>query len=94
MKQQNPYTSNQFIELQELTALGKNAEPHSGNIIKNTQLSGYTLTNLELDTSETDMPAVIVKREGDVVKSIEFICSCGKKKIVTFEYVEGEEGRS
>ena len=89
MNQQNRSSNDQFVELTEFSAPEENVTPLSGNVLKNAQIAGFKFSNLQIDTTCSDEPTVVVKRKGDVIESIEFICSCGRKKTVTFEY-EGE----
>jgi len=88
MNQQSPSSNSQFIGLTEFSAPSENTTRLSGNILKNIQVAGFKFSDLQIDATCGDEPVVLVKREADVIQSIEFVCSCGKKKIVSFEYEE------
>jgi hypothetical protein len=89
MSQQNQSSNNKFIEMTEFTQSEENELVIQGNVIKNVSLESAKFNNLQMETDCIDEPTVVIRRNGDLIENIEFTCSCGKKKIVKFEY-EGE----
>ncbi|MFZ4619107.1 MAG: hypothetical protein ACOYNS_01000 [Bacteroidota bacterium] len=68
-----------------------------GNIVKDVNYKRLELDQLHTATprshsnshSHSGEPKVIINRSGELIESIEFVCSCGQKKTVSFNY-EGE----
>lgn len=62
-----------------------------GNILKDLNFQRLELGQIHAATpnSSPGEPKVIVHRSGEIIERIEFICSCGCSKSVSFNY-EGE----
>ena len=76
-----------FTDLASYQAL---TQPHGTpfeNVIKGAVVGGTS--KVEVSDSAVDQPTVIVRKEHDVVESIEFVCRCGRSTAVHFDY-EGE----
>lgn len=91
MNQTEQSSTDSFTQFSERPAVTDAPRRHTGNVLKE-----GTFQRLELDTlnasvvvSSSGEPRVIVNRSGDMLESIEFICTCGCSKTVSFDY-EGE----
>ncbi|NUN69451.1 MAG: hypothetical protein HUU02_07035 [Bacteroidetes bacterium] len=78
-------TNNTFTELTEFTPQRSGAVQHSGNILRNRQFQAVRFDEFRPDAGALE-PKVVVHRNGDEIESIEFVCTCGCRKTVRFDY--------
>ncbi len=86
MNQFNQQSDSTFVELGS-TSLPKQTTARSdGNIFKNIQASSVQFNSFSENKPSECEPVVTIQRDGDKIESIEFLCSCGKSKTLTFDY--------
>ena len=88
MNQQNPSPTNEFVELSEFKGSAESEKnvQRSGNILKNASVEAIKFQHLESDANDFIEPTITINRNGDRIESIEFVCTCGKSKVLMFEY--------
>jgi hypothetical protein len=86
MNQQNQSLGNQFVGLSDVTHTEKILSHREGNVLKDAAFSMVAFEELTSDCKKTEEPNVIVNRDGDRIINIEFRCSCGCSKTITFDY--------
>ena len=91
MNQTEQSSTDQFTEFSASPVVKNAPRSIQGNILKDVNYQRHELNQLQPSSRRTSVnePKVIVKRSGDFIESIEFICSCGCTKTVSFNY-EGE----
>ncbi len=84
-------STDSFTQFSERPAVKDAPRRHTGNILKegNFQRLELDTLNASVIVSSSGEPRVIVNRSGDMIESIEFICTCGCSKTVSFDF-EGE----
>lgn len=82
----NQSKSNTFTDLASFTHIASASVSTQSSIIKSSRvkLEGSTIIEV-LDGHEVE-PTVYVRREGDKVVRIEFLCVCGKSTHLDVEY--------
>ncbi len=75
--------STDFIELAAYSET--NAKSVSGNLIKGSHVSCVGTKKIEIAESE-NQPTIITHRDGDIIKEIEVICTCGVSTRISLEY--------
>jgi len=88
MNQSNQSSDNTFVELGSATISKQTGARAEGNIFKNIQVSSVQFNSFPDQPHNDCEPVVHVHKAGDKLESIEFVCSCGKSKVITFDYDE------
>lgn len=86
MNQSNQQSGSTFVELGSAPLPKQTANRHEGNIFKNIQASSIQFSSFSENNQSECEPVVSIQRDGDKIESIEFVCSCGKSKTLTFDY--------
>ncbi len=91
MNQTEQFSTDQFTAFTPSLIMKDAPRSVQGNILKDKNYQRLQLNQLQpvSPRSHTGEPKVIVNRSGDFIESIEFICTCGCTKTVSFNY-EGE----
>lgn len=91
MNQTEQLSTDQFTAFTPMPLVKDAPRSSQGNILKGINYQRLEFGPLQPSSphSSSDEPKVIVHRSGDLIESIEFICTCGCSKSVSFNY-EGE----
>jgi hypothetical protein len=91
MNQTEQSSTDQFTAFVPVPLVKDAPRSSQGNILKDINFQRLELGQLQPTSprSSAGEPKVIVNRSGDLIESIEFICTCGCTKSVSFNY-EGE----
>jgi hypothetical protein len=91
MNQSKQLSTDQFTPFTPMPLVKDAPRSSQGNILKDINYQRLELGQLQPSSphSSSGEPKVIVHRSGDLIESIEFICTCGCSKSVSFNY-EGE----
>jgi hypothetical protein len=84
-----PRISSQFIDLASYRQIRPVQGLHYGNVIKSHAAAVEGRKRIEVSSETSNQPVVLLKKSGDVVEGIEFVCTCGRSTAVQFDY-EGE----
>ncbi|MCX6135340.1 MAG: hypothetical protein NTU47_16160 [Ignavibacteriales bacterium] len=77
-----------FVDLNAFESVRADATRTSSSIIKSTAVSNAGVAKIEIIEGDQGAPTIQVQREGDRIKQIEFICSCGRSAHLDLEYDE------
>jgi hypothetical protein len=77
-----------FADLESFEAIRSQGGLQAGNVLKGAHVAPGEARAIEIHDESEDQPAIIVRREGDRVVGIEFICKCGCSTTVTLERVD------
>jgi hypothetical protein len=84
-----PTSPSQFVDL----ASYRQVEPASGgpygNVIKAGRVALKGKQKIEVFPDTEDKPVVILRKAGEIVEGVEFVCRCGRSTAIQFDY-EGE----
>lgn len=86
MNQPEQFSSDRFVAVAQGKERNGSAPRLSGNVMKDVPFEKASFRAIVRDSACTEEPAVSIQRSGDIVTGIEFRCSCGRSKIVSFEY--------
>jgi hypothetical protein len=84
-----PGSSSQFIDLASYRKIRPANGTHYGNVIKARSATLEGRKRIEVSPENADQPMVLLKKSGDVVEGVEFVCPCGRSTAIQFDY-EGE----
>ena len=77
-----------FTDLAEFRTLDAQPSAARGNIIKAHRVCIAGKQKIGIIESGNDQPTVLVHKDGDVVTGAEFLCTCGRRATIEFEYDE------
>lgn len=86
MNQSNQSSDNTFVELGSAPMPKQTAPRSDSNIFKNIQANSIKFNSFSAQSTNECEPVVNIQKDGDKIESIEFVCSCGKTKLLTFDY--------
>ena len=78
-----------FIDLASYRKIRPSRGAQYGNVIKSKAVSIEGKQKIEVSPDAANQPVVLLKKSGDIVEGIEFVCTCGRSTAVQFDY-EGE----
>lgn len=76
----------QFVDLASFEDIQTKKRPTDGNILKGDSVVSGVAKRIEPVGGDDHLPKVLVHKAGDIVQSIEFVCTCGNGTVVTLEY--------
>jgi hypothetical protein len=85
----NPRNSSQFMDLASYRKIRPAQGAQYGNVIKSRSATVEGRKRIEVSPDGSNQPVVLLKKTGDIVEGIEFVCTCGRSTAVQFDY-EGE----
>lgn len=88
MSQPNQSQDNSFVELSSAQIPAQTVARSNSNIFKNIQVNSIQFDSFSNHSNTDCDPVATINKIGDKIESIEFICSCGKTKTLTFDYDE------
>jgi hypothetical protein len=88
MNQSNQSSDNSFVELGSAPLPTQTVPRSNSNIVKNIQVKSIQFGSFSSHSNKDCDPIVNINKSGDTIESIEFVCSCGKTKVLTFDYDE------
>ena len=83
-----PTTGSTFVDLNAFENIRAAAPPVSSSIIKSSAIKESGVAKIEIIDGDHGVPTIQIEREGDRIKQIEFVCSCGKSARLDLEYEE------
>jgi hypothetical protein len=79
----------EFIGLNEFQAVRSHGNIQRGNVIKADKVVKAGIQQISIADGAPGQPTVFIHRnEKEDVKSVEFVCNCGRTATVNFEYEE------
>ncbi len=88
MNQPSQSSDNTFVELGSTPMPAQTKVRNDGNIFKNIQTSSIQFDTFSDKSHSSCEPDVKIIRDGEKLVSIEFVCTCGQTKMLTFDYDE------
>lgn len=85
MNQHEQSTNSDFTELSEAPRVQSGVPSSAGNVLRNRQFQAVHFDELRNESGKQE-PNVNIRRNGDDIESIEFVCRCGCTKTVRFDY--------
>jgi len=86
MNQSNQSSDNTFVELGSATIPKQSAARSGGNIFKNIQVNSVQFNSFSVKSKNDCEPTVNIHKDGEKIECVEFVCSCGKTKLLKFDY--------
>jgi hypothetical protein len=83
-----PKSTTSFVDLTAYENIRADAPRVSSCIIKSTAVKNSGVAKIEIIDGDQVAPRIQIEREGDKIKQIEFICTCGKSAHLDLEYDE------
>jgi len=75
-----------FTSLLEYRAVGPQVRVVRGNVIKAALAHVQGKERVGILEPENEQPLVVIHRDGEIISGAEFICSCGRRAMLDFEY--------
>lgn len=85
MNQLEQSTNSDFTELSDAPQVRSGVPSSAGNVLRNRQFQAVHFDELRTESGAHE-PNVIIRRSGNDIESIEFVCRCGCTKTVRFDY--------
>ncbi len=85
MNQPELSTNSGFTELGETPREQSGVPSSAGNVLRNRQFLAVHFDELRNESAKQE-PIVNIRRNGNDIESIEFVCRCGCTKTVRFDY--------
>jgi hypothetical protein len=77
-----------FLPLHEFNDVRSEQHTSAGNVIKKMKTRSGGTFSIETKKNMEGEPKININRIDETIESIEFICTCGRKAEVRFEYDE------
>ena len=84
----SPKDSSSFVDLTAYESVRTQSLRVSSTIIKSAAVKDSGVAQIEIIDGDQVAPRIQIQREGDTIKQIEFICTCGKSAHLDLEYDE------
>ena len=77
-----------FTDLSKFSNVGIPAKDPHLNVIKRVHIVHKGTEEILRESMDPDQPEILVRRDGDTILSVDFVCKCGRSTSLRFEYDE------
>lgn len=77
-----------FIDLIAYTKINVGQHRVRGNVIKSSEVLSAGSHVVEVESGDEAKPSFLIHRNGGIIEKVEFICSCGKTTVLSFDYAD------
>ena len=83
---QHSHQADEFFDLRGQNHAINVLSGKKGNIVKNQSVQETEAPPVSEESQKSEEPRVIIHRNDNIVTGIEFICTCGQRSEIRFEY--------